>query len=111
MAKMQSPKDAAKALKEWGAKEDRARMSEDTFDWFRAEDFNVYGLRGCCGHGITINEAAKIANETLQRILKERGVRVVCRNDSGKWACDEHTGFAYASHSGTLIDIKPLKEG
>lgn len=28
---------------------------------------------------------------------------VVCRKDDGKWACDEHPGFARADHTAKLL--------
>lgn len=33
---------------------------------------------------------------------------VVCRKDDGRWACDEHAGFARATHRAKLVRIEPI---
>lgn len=39
----------------------------------------------------------------------EAAPTVVCRMDGGKWACDEHLGFARATHKARLVRIEEIK--
>ncbi len=49
-------------------------------------------------------------NMRFCEIVKERGIQVVCRKDDGKWACDEHTGFARADHDGVLFITRKRRQ-
>lgn len=55
-----------------------------------------------------------LANETLHRTIAtlrkevEAAPVVYCRNDDGKWACDEHKGFARVTHTARLVRIEEI---
>ena len=53
-------------------------------------------------------EMAKQANARLAELLNQCPV-VVCRMDDGKWACDEHPGFARATHQARLVNIQKVE--
>ena len=57
---------------------------------------------------LTNTEAADIANKILTDYVKTLP-EVVCRKDNNLWACDEHKGFARATHSARLIDLKNIE--
>lgn len=48
------------------------------------------------------------ANELFQEWLATQPT-VYCRNDNGKWACDEHEGFARTTHKGKLVYLEEKK--
>lgn len=47
--------------------------------------------------------------EAFEKFLGKE-IEVVARVDDGKWACDEHQGFARATHGGWLVGLKKLHE-
>lgn len=89
---------------------------------FEPEDFDSSYFFG--GY-MTRVESAKTANakiapllarlnelEAYQRMAKDivgDAPILYCRKDDGKWACDEHIGFARTTHKGRLIGIEEIK--
>lgn len=50
---------------------------------------------------------AAAASARLVEMLKDAPV-VYCRMDDGKWAADEHSGFARSTHRARLVDIEKV---
>lgn len=73
---------------------------------FTAEDFPDFP-HPSSGAPCTAKHAADNANYKFHKLL---GAKVVCRSDDGKWACDEHTGFARATHFAYLIGPFEISE-
>lgn len=58
---------------------------------------------------VSMKMAANKCNELLRQWESESPV-VYCRLDSGKWACDEHQGFARTTHIARLVQIEEISE-
>ena len=59
-----------------------------------------------------IHDVQTVAKDQANAILREclgEPVRVKCRLDDGKWSCDEHEGFARATHQGYLVCVEKVE--